>query len=80
MLLNTLLAGLEVLVWRETGAPAAAILPAFALGNLALAGVLVVGWAVLLGQLRPERRPARPLLVQEVGAIYYRPLEEAREA
>jgi len=80
MLLNVLLAGLEVLVWRETGAPAGAVLPAFALGNLALGGVLVVGWAVLLGQLRPERRPARPLLVREVGSVYYRPLGEAREA
>ncbi len=80
MLINVLLAGLEVLVWRETGAPAGAVLPAFALGNLALAGVLMGGWAVLLGQLRPERRPGRPLLVREVGAIYYQPLGEAKEA
>jgi NADH-quinone oxidoreductase subunit H len=73
MILNLLLVGLEVLVWRETGVSAGVVLPAFAVGNLALALLLGAGWAALLGQLRPERRPKQPILVREVGGIYYQP-------
>ena len=74
MLLNVLLAGLERVVWAETGAPAGVVLPAFAVLNLLLAVGLVVGWGAIAGGLRPQMRPQRPLLVREVGGIYYRPL------
>jgi len=76
MLLNVLLAGLEMVVWKETEAPAEVVLPIWAVGNIAIGVGLVVGWALLMGHLRPRNRPARSLLVREVGQIYYRPLEE----
>ncbi len=71
VLVNIFLAGLEVLLWQELEAPAEVVLPIFALTNLALAVALMVGWARLLGHLRPERRPKRARLIAEVGAIVY---------
>ncbi|MBI1885588.1 MAG: NADH-quinone oxidoreductase subunit NuoH [Chloroflexi bacterium] len=73
LLVNVLLAGLEVLIWQENGFAAEAVLPAFAVANWALAVVLVVGWGQVLGHLRPEHRAKRPVLVKEVGAILYEP-------
>ena len=62
-------------------APAAAVLPVFALINLVLAVGLVVGWARLLGHTRPERRPRRARLMREVGAVVYgQPYTPARES
>ncbi|MCS7276429.1 MAG: NADH-quinone oxidoreductase subunit NuoH [Dehalococcoidia bacterium] len=74
MLLNVLLVGAEKVVWAETGAPAGVVLPAFAVLNLALTVALVLGWGALAGGLRPQMRPKRPLLVREVGGIYYQPM------
>jgi len=74
MLLNVLLAGVEKVVWAETDAPAGVVLPAFAVLNLALTVALVVGWGAIAGGLRPQMRPKRPLLVRDVGGIYYQPL------
>jgi len=70
-LANVFLTGLEVLIWQEKDLSAGAVLPAFAIANLALAVALIVGWGRLLGHLRPERRAKRALLLKEVGAIVY---------
>ncbi|HXG42232.1 MAG TPA: NADH-quinone oxidoreductase subunit NuoH [Dehalococcoidia bacterium] len=74
MLLNVLLVGAERVVWAETEAPAGVVLPAFAVLNLALTVAMIVGWGALAGGLRPQMRPKRPLLVREVGGIYYQPM------
>ena len=70
-LLNVVVAGGEVLVWREADVPSEVALPVIGAINAVLAVALVVGWASTLGHLRRERRPARAILTQEVGAILY---------
>ena len=76
MLINVLVAGLEMVIWKEQDIPAAAALAAFAMINLVLAGLLLAGWAIVLGHTRPERRPKRALLATELGAVYYEPYGE----
>jgi len=70
-LLNVLLAGGEVLLWREAELSRNVALPAFAAVNLAFAALAVVGWAHALGHTRHERVPERATLTQEVGAIFF---------
>ena len=80
-LVNVLVTGAEVLIWREGDLSAGLALPIFGIVNAALAVALVIGWATFRGHLRPERRAKRAVLTQELGAIYYRrpagPLGEA---
>ena len=70
-IVNVLLAGGEVLLWREADLSRNVALPAFAAVNVAVAAVAVVGWARLLGHGRKGRGAERATLTQEVGAIYY---------
>src|SRR5574341_1208085 len=70
-LVNVLVAGGEVLLWREAELSRNVALPSFAAVNLAIAGLAVVGWARALGHSRKDRRGGRATLTQEVGAIYY---------
>ncbi len=70
-LLNVLVAGAEVLIWREGDLSAGLALPIFGVVNAGLAVALILGWATFMGHLRPERRAARAVLTQELGAIYY---------
>jgi NADH-quinone oxidoreductase subunit H len=70
-LINIFFSGLEVLLWQENDLPAEVVLPAFAIGNLVLTVVLIVGWAQLLGRGRPQYRPTRARLVKELGAVVY---------
>jgi NADH-quinone oxidoreductase subunit H len=70
-LLNVIVVGGEVLIWREADVPSEVALPVIGVVNAALAVVLVVGWGWMLGHLRPERRPKRAVLTGEVGAIVY---------
>lgn len=70
-LLNVLLVGLEVLIWRESDLSAGVVLPAFAAANALLAVVLVMGWGRLLGHLRPESRAKRAILTQELGVVIH---------
>ncbi len=70
-LLNVLATGLEVLIWQENDMAAEVALPIFGAVNAVLAVVLVVGWARMLGHLRPERRAKRAVLTKELGAIVY---------
>lgn len=70
-LLNVLIAGGEVLIWREADLSAGLALPIFGVANASLAVALVVGWGTFMGHTRPERRAKRAVLTQELGAIYY---------
>ncbi len=70
-LINIFFAGLEVLLWRENDLAAEAVLPAFAIANVVLAVVLILGWAQLLGRGRPQYRPTRARLVKELGSVVY---------
>ncbi len=70
-LVNVLVAGGEVLLWREAEISDNLALPAFGAVNLALALVMVVGWGRLLGHGAGRQRGQRALLTQEVGAIFY---------
>ena len=70
-LLNVLIAGGEVLIWREADLSAGLALPIFGVVNAALAVALVVGWGTFMGHLSPERRAKRAVLTQELGAVYY---------
>lgn len=71
-LVNVIVAGAEVLLWDEAGLTAGQALPVFAVTNFSLAIALTAGWALLLGHTRPEQRPERATLTQEVGAILFR--------
>ena len=79
-LLNVLVTGAEVLIWREGDLSAGLALPIFGVVNAGLAVALIVGWGTLMGHLRPERRPTRAVLTQELGAIYYAPATGTDEA
>jgi NADH-quinone oxidoreductase subunit H len=70
-LVNIFVAGLEVLIWQQNDLSAGAVLPAFAVINLALAVGLVVAWARFLGHAGADSRPRRALLMKELGAIVY---------
>jgi len=72
-LVNVLIAGGEVLAWREGDISSNVALPVFGLANAALAAQLIVGWGTFMGHLKPERRAKRAVLTQELGAIYYVP-------
>lgn len=65
-LINILLVALEVLIWVEYEVSAGVVLPIFAAVNIALAGVLVVGWTRLMG-FHFERLPKRPLLYHDIA-------------
>jgi hypothetical protein len=72
-LLNVLVSGGEVLLWREGDLSAGLALPIFGVVNAALAVALILGWATFMGHLKPERRAKRAVLTQELGANYYSP-------
>jgi NADH-quinone oxidoreductase subunit H len=72
-LVNVLVTGAEVLIWREGDLSAGLALPVSGLVNAGLAVALVLGWATFMGQLRPEHRAKRAVLTQELGAIFYAP-------
>jgi NADH-quinone oxidoreductase subunit H len=65
-LANLLLAALEVLLWIEYDVSAGIVLPIFSAVNLALAVILVVGWARLLA-VRFEELPKRPRLFSDIS-------------
>lgn len=65
-LINVLLAAFEVVVWEESGLPALVVLPIFAVVNLILAVLLIIGWANLI-RFRPLREPRRPRLYREIN-------------
>jgi NADH-quinone oxidoreductase subunit H len=75
-IVNVLLGGLEVFIWREYDLSAGIVLPVFAAVNFALAAGLIVGWwAVVARHL--ERIPRRPRLVSEIDVPL--PAEHGRE-
>jgi NADH-quinone oxidoreductase subunit H len=73
VLLNVMVSGGEVLLWREGDLSAGLALPIFGAVNAALAVALILGWATFIGHLRPEHRAKRAVLTQELGANYYSP-------
>jgi len=78
-LLNVVVAGGEVLAWREGDISDSVALPVIAAANVALAAILIVGWGTFMGHLRPERRAKRAVLTQELGAVYYSQPERPAE-
>ncbi len=79
-LVNVLVTGGEVLIWREADLSAGVALPIFGVVNAVLAAGLIVGWATFMGHVSPERRAKRAVLTQELGAIYYQPAGPTGEA
>jgi len=65
-LVNVLAVALEVLIWEEYGLSAGLVLPIYALVNIALAGVLIVGWGRVMGR-QFEQLPRRPRLVRDIN-------------
>ena len=65
-LVNVLVSALEVLIWEEYDMSAGVVLPIFALVNIALSGVLIVGWSRLM-TLEFERAPRRPRMFAEIN-------------
>jgi NADH-quinone oxidoreductase subunit H len=79
-LVNVLVTGGEVLIWREGDLSAGLAFPIFGVVNAALAVGLIVGWATFMGHASPERKAKRAVLTQDVGAIYYQPADPVGEA
>jgi NADH-quinone oxidoreductase subunit H len=71
MLVNILLVGAEVLIWRENDLSAGEALPVIGLVNWVLGAILVMAWARFLGHGTGTQTGARAILTQEVGAVYY---------
>jgi NADH-quinone oxidoreductase subunit H len=70
-ILNVLVVGAEVLLWREADLDSTVAIPLFALLNAGFAVAAIVGWALALGHATPQRTAHRAILTQEVGAILY---------
>jgi hypothetical protein len=58
-LVNILLVGAEILIWKETGWSAGLMFPMYIVVNGALAAGLIVAWVRVLGP-RFSRFPTRP--------------------
>lgn len=71
MLVNTLLVGSEVLIWRENDIAAETALTLIGLVNFFFGLALVAGWARFLGHGKGRQRGHKALLTKEVGAVYY---------
>jgi NADH-quinone oxidoreductase subunit H len=62
---NLFLVALEVLIWSEYDISAGIVLPVVALINIAMSGVLIVGWTRLMAS-RIGRMPRRPRLFRTI--------------
>jgi len=71
MLVNTLVVGGEVLIWRENDISDVTALTLIGLVNFFFGAALVIGWARFLGHGRGRQVGRRALLTQEVGAVYF---------
>jgi NADH-quinone oxidoreductase subunit H len=71
MLINVLVVGAEVLIWRKNDISDVTALAAIGLVNFFFGLALVAGWARFLGHGTGKQKGERALLVQEVGAIYF---------
>jgi NADH-quinone oxidoreductase subunit H len=71
MLVNTLVVGAEVLIWRENDIDATPALLAIGAVNLILGAILVAGWARFLGHGKGRQQGQRAILTQEVGTIHF---------
>jgi NADH-quinone oxidoreductase subunit H len=76
-ILNVLIVGTEVLVWRENDLTATEALPAIAVVNLVLGAILFIGWARFLGHGKGTQAAGRAVLTQEIGAVFYKQPQEA---
>ena len=72
MLVNILMVGTEVLIWRENELSAGEALPVIGFVNFFLGVALVVGWARFLGHGKGKQTGHRATLTREVGAIFYK--------
>jgi len=63
---NVIVTAFEVVIWVEYDLSAGVVLPLFAIVNVALAAVLIGGWAKLMSY-RFERLPKRALLVHDIA-------------
>ncbi|MEO6197632.1 MAG: NADH-quinone oxidoreductase subunit NuoH [Dehalococcoidia bacterium] len=72
-IVNVLIVGMEVLIWRENELSAGEALPAIAVINLLLGLVLFAGWARFLGHGRGTQAASGAVLTQEIGAVFFKP-------
>lgn len=72
MLLNILVVGAEMLIWRENDLSAGEALPVIGFVNFFFAVAMVIGWARFLGHGKGKQTGAEAILTQDVGAIYYK--------
>lgn len=72
MLLNVVVVGAEVLIWRENELSAGEALPVIGLVNFFFGVAMVVGWARFLGHGKGKQTGAGAILTQDVGAIFYK--------
>ena len=73
MLVNTLVVGAEVLIWRENDIDATPALIAIGAVNLFFGAALVIAWARFLGHGKGKQRGQGAILTQEVGSVHFTP-------
>jgi NADH-quinone oxidoreductase subunit H len=73
MLVNTLVVGAEVLIWRENDIDATPALLAIGAVNLVFGMILVAAWARFLGHGKGKQRGRGAILTQEVGTVHFTP-------
>jgi NADH-quinone oxidoreductase subunit H len=71
MLVNVVIVGAEVLIWRENELSAGEALPVIGLLNFLFAVLLVVGWARFLGHGTGRQKGEPAILTQEIGTIHF---------
>jgi NADH-quinone oxidoreductase subunit H len=71
MFVHILVVGGETLIWREQDYAPETVLPIFAVVNWALAFVLVILWARLLGHSAQKSGGKPATLTKEIGGVYY---------
>jgi NADH-quinone oxidoreductase subunit H len=73
MLVNTLLVGTEIMIWREAEFSAGEALPVIGAVNFFLGVALLKGWARFLGHGTGLQKGERAILTRDVGSIHYVP-------
>ncbi len=72
MLLNIVVVGAEMLIWREYELSAGEALPVIGFVNFFFGVAMVVAWARFLGHGKGKQTGSGAILTQDVGAIFYK--------
>jgi hypothetical protein len=66
---NVVVVAAEVLIWEENGFPTEVVIPIFAVINIVLTGILIVGYTQAFGFTRMSRPRKAKLVTDTLAAM-----------